>query len=162
MQAMSDSSRSEFLICDVAIEHPNNSVHYTLWGVDITLLSDCILFLTVCSESAGKLNRAWQRGYTFVYHILGRSLINIAACVCVCACALCVYVLVCACASCVYVHVCMCMCVCVRRVYVHVCACVCEQVWEAEGFHITHCMWTRISCCICQNRLRFHLYHFWC
>ena len=28
MQATSDSSRSEFLICDVAIEHQNNSVHY--------------------------------------------------------------------------------------------------------------------------------------
>ena len=47
-------------------------------------------------------------------HMLGRSLINIAAHVCVC--------------------------VCVRRVYVHVCACVCEHVWEGEGFHITHCM----------------------
>ena len=28
MQVTADSSRSEFLICDVAIEQQNNSVHY--------------------------------------------------------------------------------------------------------------------------------------
>ena len=66
MQATSDSSRSEFLICDVAIEHQN--------------------FLTVCSESDGKLNRG-----------LATSLINIAARVCVRAGVRCVHVHVCAC-----------------------------------------------------------------
>ena len=51
-----------------------------------------------------------------MYHMLGRSLMNIAACVCVCH--------VCTCMRVRVHHVCMCMCVHVC----HVCTCMCVRV----------------------------------
>ena len=74
----------EFVWCSnrivLLIMHP-----LILWRVGVTLLSDCILFLTVCTESDGKLNRGLATRLLFLYRmILRKSLIDIAACVCVC------------------------------------------------------------------------------
>ena len=84
-------------LCDLATEHQSSlliMLHLISWRVGVALLSDCILFCAVCSESGRKLNRGLATRLQFcVSYDLRKAkfnLINIGACV--------------------YVHVCACVC----------------------------------------------------
>ena len=66
--------------------------------VGVALLSDCILFLAVCTESDGNLNKglAMRLQFCVSYDLRRKSLINIDGRVCVC------------------MFMCVCVCVCMR------------------------------------------------
>ena len=57
-----------------------------LWRVDVALLSDCILFLAVCTESDGKLNRGLATRLLFFisYDLTKKSHWHSCLCACVC------------------------------------------------------------------------------
>ena len=108
-------------LCDLAI---NTRIvllimlPWILWRVGVALLSDCILFLAVCTECDGKLNRGLATRLQFCvsydrFYFSKKKSQHRCSCMCVRACVVCVCVRACVCAR----------------------ACVvCMHVWEV--FHI--------------------------